>query len=61
MRRPLLPHPFAVMRGGDRCGRCGVRRDHHRRTLRCALGLHDDGSDAFGGFSTVCWRCYRPI
>lgn len=31
-----------------------------RRGLRCALGLHDDGTDVFGGYSAVCLRCGGP-
>lgn len=30
------------------------------RSLRCALGLHDDGTDSFGGFSPTCLRCGGP-
>jgi hypothetical protein len=32
-----------------------------RRGLRCALGVHDDGTDAFGGVSVTCLRCGRPL
>jgi hypothetical protein len=29
--------------------------------LRCLLRLHDDGTDAFGGYSTTCLRCGKVI
>lgn len=54
-------HRFIAYRGLPGCGRCGVCPEDHPRTLRCFLGLHDDGTDAFGGFSHTCLRCYRPI
>ena len=28
--------------------------------IRCACGLHDDMTDAFGGFSPTCPRCGSP-
>jgi len=32
-----------------------------RRGLRCALGLHDDGTDCAGGHSPTCLRCGGPV
>jgi hypothetical protein len=29
--------------------------------LLCWLRLHHDGTDAFGGWSTTCLRCQRPL
>lgn len=31
-----------------------------RRTI-CRVGLHHDGTDAFGGYSATCLRCRRTI
>lgn len=31
------------------------------RRLGCWLGLHDDGTDEFGGYSEVCYRCHGRI
>jgi hypothetical protein len=31
------------------------------KSLRCILGHHDDGTDAFGGYSPTCLRCGRPL
>lgn len=56
-----LPHQFAAMRGTPGCWRCGRLPAVHRRGLRCALGLHDDGTDAFGGSSSTCLRCGRSV
>lgn len=28
--------------------------------ILCWLGLHNDGTDAFGGYSPTCLRCGRP-
>lgn len=28
--------------------------------IMCRLGLHDDGTDCFGGYSPTCLRCGRP-
>lgn len=30
------------------------------KSLRCILGHHDDGTDAFGGYSPTCLRCGGP-
>jgi hypothetical protein len=57
----FVPHRFRALRGSPNCGRCAVPWSVHHRPLRCALGLHDDGTDAFGGFSHTCLRCRRPI
>jgi hypothetical protein len=29
--------------------------------LLCWLGLHNDGTDAFGGYSKTCLRCGKVI
>jgi hypothetical protein len=49
---PEAPHdPYAI----------GFTGDGPRRGLRCLLGLHDDGTDAFGGHSATCLRCGAPV
>lgn len=55
------PHAFVAQLSAEGCGRCGARYADHRRTLRCVLGLHLDGTDAFGGYSPTCLRCGRPV
>lgn len=35
----------------------GLDPSIHRRSLRCFFGLHDDGTDVFGGCSPTCLRC----
>lgn len=32
-----------------------------RNSFRCAAGFHDDGTDAFGGYSQTCLRCDRSV
>lgn len=59
--RAVLPHRFMAMRGRVGCGLCGVAATVHRRGVRCALGLHDDGTDVLGGYSPTCLRCGRPV
>jgi hypothetical protein len=29
--------------------------------VMCRIGLHHDGTDAFGGYSTTCLRCRGTI
>lgn len=36
------------------------RRGGRWRRLLCRLGLHDDGTDSFGGYSPTCLRCGGP-